>query len=110
MIDNRKIDKEYTDNITNTLNISGRLNHYPNQMSGGQQQRVAIARALANNPNILLCDEPTGNLDEKSSQEVIKMLLLLREKFNKTIIIVTHSMDIANQCDRMIKILDGNLV
>jgi putative ABC transport system ATP-binding protein len=109
MIDYRKVDKQYIESITDTLNISDRLTHYPNQMSGGQQQRVAIARALANNPSILLCDEPTGNLDEKSSQEVLNMLLLLRKKFNKTIIIVTHSMEIANQCDRMVKILDGNI-
>ena len=107
MIDNRKIDEQYINNITNILNISNRLKHYPNQMSGGQQQRVAIARALANNPDILLCDEPTGNLDKKSSQEVINMLLLLRQNFNKTIIIVTHSIEIANQCDRTIQIYDG---
>lgn len=110
MIDNRKIDEQYINNITDILNISNRLKHYPNQMSGGQQQRVAIARALANNPKILLCDEPTGNLDKKSSQEVINMLLLLRKNFNKTIIIVTHSTDIANQCDRIIQISDGNII
>lgn len=107
MIDNRKIDEQYINNITDILNISNRLKHYPNQMSGGQQQRVAIARALANNPDILLCDEPTGNLDKKSSQEVINMLLLLRQSFNKTIIIVTHSIEIANQCDRTVQISDG---
>lgn len=110
MIDNRKIDEQYINNITNILNISNRLKHYPNQMSGGQQQRVAIARALANNPDILLCDEPTGNLDKKSSQEVINMLLLLRQNFNKTIIIVTHSIEIANQCDRTVQISDGNII
>ena len=110
MIDNRKIDEQYINNITNILNISNRLKHYPNQMSGGQQQRVAIARALANNPDILLCDEPTGNLDKKSSQEIINMLLLLRQNFNKTIIIVTHSIEIANQCDRTVQISDGNII
>ena len=110
MIDNRKIDEQYINNITNILNISNRLKHYPNQMSGGQQQRVAIARALANNPDILLCDEPTGNLDKKSSQEVINMLLLLRQNFNKTIIIVTHSIEIANQCDRTVQISYGNII
>jgi len=109
IIDNRKIDKDAIKNITDILNISDRLTHYPNQISGGQQQRVAIARALANNPNIILCDEPTGNLDKKSSQEVINMLLLLKKEFHKTIIIVTHSIEIANQCDRIVKISDGNI-
>lgn len=96
--------------ITNRLGISDRLKHYPSQLSGGQQQRVAIARALINNPKVILCDEPTGNLDEKSGVEVIKLLTELNQNNNHTIIIITHDPDIASRCQRVIEISDGEIM
>ena len=110
LMDKQSVDESRISEITETLGISDRLSHLPSQMSGGQQQRVAIARALANNPDVLLCDEPTGNLDEKSGHEVIERLKVSREKFGKTIIIVTHDISIAKQADRMIHIIDGSIV
>lgn len=96
--------------IVKRLGISDRIKHYPSQLSGGQQQRVAIARALVNNPKVLLCDEPTGNLDEKSGNEVMEMLTELNKRDNHTIIIVTHNPEIAEKCDRVIQILNGGIV
>lgn len=95
--------------VAQSLGISERLSHYPAQLSGGQQQRVAIARALINNPQILLCDEPTGNLDEKSGNEVIQLLSELNAKEKRTILIVTHNPDIAKMCSREIVISDGKI-
>lgn len=95
--------------IAKSLGISERLHHYPSQLSGGQQQRVAIARALINNPQILLCDEPTGNLDEKSGDEVMELLSELNCKEKRTILIVTHNPDIAKLCSRKIVISDGKI-
>lgn len=95
--------------IAKYLGISERLHHYPSQLSGGQQQREAIARALINNPQILLCDEPTGNLDEKSGNEVMKLLSELNCKEKRTILIVTHNPDIAKLCGRKIVISDGKI-
>lgn len=95
--------------IAESLGISERLHHYPSQLSGGQQQRVAIARALINNPQILLCDEPTGNLDEKSGNEVMELLSELNRKEKRTILIVTHNPDIAKLCGRKIVISDGKI-
>lgn len=96
--------------IVENLGISERLNHYPSQLSGGQQQRVAIARAMINDPEVLLCDEPTGNLDEKSGKEVMDLLLKMNREQNKTILIVTHDPEIAAQCGRIIEISDGEIV
>lgn len=110
LLDNRKIDTSYINELVELLGISDRLSHYPSQMSGGQQQRVAIARALSNNPEILLCDEPTGNLDEESGNNVIEMLCKAQRKFGKTVIVVTHDNDIANRADRIIRIADGIIV
>ena len=96
--------------IVDELGISERVNHYPSQLSGGQQQRVAIARAMINDPDVLLCDEPTGNLDEKSGKEVMDLLLKMNREQNKTILIVTHDPEIAAQCGRTIEISDGEIV
>lgn len=107
LVKNKAVD---FDDITNRLGISDRLKHYPSQLSGGQQQRVAIARALINNPKVILCDEPTGNLDEKSGVEVIKLLTELNQNSNHTIIIITHDPDIASRCQRVIEISDGEIM
>jgi putative ABC transport system ATP-binding protein len=95
MIDKKKTDDTYFRSLTKALGIDARLGHYPNQLSGGQQQRVAIARALINKPKVLLCDEPTGNLDSKSGQEVLHLLRTMQHEMGQTIIMVTHSGDIA---------------
>ena len=92
------------------VGLGDQLNKRPNQMSGGQMQRVAIARALVNDPEILLCDEPTGNLDERSGQEVMDLLLKMTHEQGKTILIVTHDPEIAAQCQRKIEISDGEIV
>lgn len=110
VLDNRKIDRSYIHELAALLGISERLSHFPSQMSGGQQQRTAIARAMANNPEIILCDEPTGNLDEKSGNNVIDMLTEMQKRFDKTVIIVTHDINIAKRADRIIKISDGKIV
>lgn len=96
--------------LANRLGIEDRLAHYPSMLSGGQQQRVAIARALINDPDILLCDEPTGNLDSQAAQEVMALLSGLSRDDKKTVIIVTHDAEIASQCDCIIRIADGQIV
>lgn len=96
--------------LAKQLGLTDRLKYYPSQLSGGQQQRAAIARALINNPDVLLCDEPTGNLDQKTGDDVMELLLQLNKTENRTVIIVTHDMQVANQCDRIIKISDGKIV
>ena len=93
--------------IIDGLEHAERIDHYPAQLSGGQQQRVAIARALINDPEVLLCDEPTGNLDEKSGKEVMELLLKMNKEQGKTILIVTHDREVAAQCSRVIEISDG---
>lgn len=110
MLDNIKADKSYFTQLTQTLGISERLSHYPSQLSGGQQQRVAIARALINKPKVLLCDEPTGNLDEKSRKEVISLLKKLQIEYGQTIIMVTHDMNIAKSADSIVRIEDGTII
>ena len=95
--------------ITDRLGISDRLRHYPSELSGGQQQRAAIARALINDPDVLLCDEPTGNLDARSGEEVMRLLTELNREYGKTVIIVTHDADVAAQCGRIIEIADGEI-
>ena len=96
--------------LYSALDINDRVKHYPAELSGGQQQRAAIARALINNPDVILCDEPTGNLDKKSGEEVMNLLKKLNEEQNKTVIIVTHDSEIAAQCSRTIEISDGKTV
>lgn len=110
MLDNVNEDRVYFKQLTEILSISERLSHYPSQLSGGQQQRVAIARALINKPKVILCDEPTGNLDKKSGNEVIQLLRKLQLEYGQTIIMVTHDSDIASSADRIIRIEDGEIV
>ncbi len=109
MILHKKPEKSYVDALCQKLGIAERLKHYPSQLSGGQQQRTAIVRALINDPDILLCDEPTGNLDAKSGGEVMELLEDLCREMKKTIIIVTHDTNIANRCDRIVTISDGRI-
>lgn len=108
-LDNRKVDKEYINDLMDLLGISDRKNHLPNQLSGGQQQRVAIARALSSKPSIILADEPTGNLDTKTTEEVMELLKASIKKYNQTLIMITHNENIAKKADRIISIVDGNL-
>ncbi|MFQ9674432.1 MAG: ABC transporter ATP-binding protein, partial [Clostridium paraputrificum] len=108
-LDGVKIDKEYVDSIINTLGLSEKLTNMPNNLSGGQQQRVAIARALATKPSIILADEPTGNLDSKTSMDVIGLLKTTSKKFNQTMIMITHNEEIAQLADRIIRIEDGKV-
>ena len=96
--------------IVDGLGLTERVNHYPSQLSGGQQQRVAIARAMINDPEVLLCDEPTGNLDENSGREVMELLIKMNKEQGKTILIVTHNPEIAAQCGRTIEISDGAII
>ena len=106
----KKVDKEYFKDLVKTLGISDRLNHLPSELSGGQQQRVAIARALINKPAIILADEPTGNLDSKMSQEVVGLLRYSAQKYNQTIVMITHNEDISQLAHRTIRIEDGKIV
>ena len=92
------------------MGLSGRLNHKPSELSGGEQQRVAIARALINNPSVLFADEPSGNLDSKTKEEIHNLFFQLREKYGQTIIIVTHDPDLAKMCDRSLYMVDGQFV
>ena len=103
-------DKDYIDSIIETLGIRSKLNNLPNNLSGGQQQRVAIARALASKPAIILADEPTGNLDSKTSQDVLGLLKVTGQKFAQTIVMITHNEEIAQLADRIIRIEDGKIV
>ena len=109
-IDNKKIDEKYVDNIINILGLKDKINKFPNELSGGQQQRVAIARALANKPEIIFADEPTGNLDTKTTNEVMNLLKKCVNEFGQTLIMITHNNDIAQMADKVITIKDGNVV
>lgn len=110
MIDGKKPDMTDFEGLTKKLGIADRLTHYPAELSGGQQQRVAIARALMLKPEVLLCDEPTGNLDSASSQEVLSLLHRMQAEEGQTIIMVTHDPEIAGQADRVVRIEDGSIV
>ncbi|OPJ64166.1 ABC transporter ATP-binding protein [Clostridium oryzae] len=101
--------KSYTEELMKILSIDDRRNHFPNQLSGGQQQRVAIARALINKPAIILADEPTGNLDSQTEEEVLKLLKESQKKYHQTVIMITHNEDNAKYADRIIKIQDGRI-
>ena len=110
LLDGRKVDKEYLNELINILGLEKRLNHLPNELSGGEQQRVSIGRALMNRPAILLADEPTGNLDSKSSKEIVELLKLSNKKYNQTIIMITHDNSLALNADRIITIKDGRII
>lgn len=109
-LDGTKVDKERLDKVLNSFGIINRRKHLPNQLSGGQQQRTSIARALINNPALLLADEPTGNLDSKSTEDIISILKMSNKTFNQTIIMITHDMEVAKEADRIITIQDGKIV
>ena len=108
-LDGSKPDQDYIKEIVQLIGLKDRLNSMPNQLSGGQQQRVAIARALAAKPAILLADEPTGNLDSRTSQDVLSLLKTTGEKFHQTMVIITHNEEIAQMADETIRIEDGNI-
>ena len=109
-LDGKKPDKDHIDNVIETLGIESKKNVLPSKLSGGQQQRVAIARALASKPAIILADEPTGNLDSKTSQDVLGLLKTTGKKFNQTIVMITHDDEIAQMADRTIRIEDGKVM
>ena len=109
-LDGGQPDQAYMDQIVETLGLGSKLQNLPNNLSGGQQQRVAIARALAAKPAIILADEPTGNLDSKTSQDVMSLLKVTSQRFSQTIVMITHSEEIAQMADRIIRIEDGRIV
>ena len=109
-LDGKKVDESFVNDIIKTLGIENKIHNLPNTLSGGQQQRVAIARALVTRPDILFADEPTGNLDSKTEQEVLGLLKVTSKKFNQTIVMITHNEQIAQMADRIIRIEDGKIV
>lgn len=109
-LDGGNLDKTYIDQIVQTLGLDNKLENLPNTLSGGQQQRVAIARALAAKPAIILADEPTGNLDSRTSQDVMGLLKITSERFSQTIVMITHNEELAQMADRTIRIEDGRIV
>jgi putative ABC transport system ATP-binding protein len=109
-LDNREINKKRLDELIKTLGLENRRTHLPNELSGGQQQRTSIGRAMITNPAIILADEPTGNLDSKSSDEIVELLKKSNRDYKQTIIMITHNMEIAKVADRIIKIEDGRIV
>ena len=109
-LDGCEIDKKRLQEMLKTLGLENRKTHLLNQLSGGQQQRVSIGRAMINNPAIMLADEPTGNLDSKASEEIIALLKLSNKKFNQTVIIITHDLEIAKEAERVITIEDGKII
>lgn len=110
LLDYQKPDKKYLEELLTVLNLKERRNHLPSQLSGGQQQRVAIGRALITRPSLILADEPTGNLDSKTSQDVLNLLKVTGQKFAQTILMITHNEEIAQMADRIIRIEDGRIV
>ena len=109
-LDNKSVDEKYLNDLLKTLSLENRKNHLPNELSGGQQQRVSIGRAIINNPALVLADEPTGNLDSKASDEIISLLKKSNQKYNQTIIVITHDLEIANEANRIITIEDGKII
>ncbi|WP_461812154.1 ABC transporter ATP-binding protein [Faecalimonas sp.] len=109
-LDGKRVEKEKMEEMLSILNLTNRKEYLPNQLSGGQQQRVSIGRALINHPAIVLADEPTGNLDSKSSREIIDLLKMTNRKYNQTILLITHDEKIALEADRIITIADGKMI
>ncbi|MBU5591926.1 ABC transporter ATP-binding protein [Clostridium sp. MSJ-4] len=109
LLDGRKPDKRYSEELLDILDIKERRNHLPSELSGGQQQRVSIGRALSNKPSIVLADEPTGNLDSKNSKEIIELLRYSAKKYNQTLVLITHDLNIAKMANRIITIEDGEI-
>ena len=109
-LDNREVDKETLKELLELLGLENRKNHLPNELSGGQQQRTSIGRALITNPTIVLADEPTGNLDSKASDEIVRLLKKTNKELKQTIVMITHNMEIAKEADRIIKLEDGKIV
>ncbi|MBR3535595.1 MAG: ABC transporter ATP-binding protein [Oscillospiraceae bacterium] len=110
LMDGRKPDKEHLEKVLDMLGLKERRNHLPSQMSGGQQQRVSIGRAMFSSPQVILADEPTGNLDSRSSAEIMELFRSSNREMNQTIIIITHDLNIAEQCDRIIVFSDGKII
>jgi predicted ABC transporter, ATPase component len=108
-LDGQKADEAYLNEIAETMGIADRLSHYPHQLSGGQQQRVAIARAMISKPAVILADEPTGNLDSASGNEILSLLKTAIKKYDQTLILITHDMTVAEKADRIITIKDGKI-
>lgn len=109
LLDDKKVDQEYFDEILSILGIKDKLNRFPRELSGGEQQRVAIARSLITRPAIVLADEPTGNLDRKNSEDIISLFKLVNQSLNSTIMIITHDEKVANACNKVYKMVDGRL-
>lgn len=109
-LDGKRVEKDYVEEIVSTLGLSEKLSNLPSALSGGQQQRVAIARALASKPAVLLADEPTGNLDSRTSQDVLGLLKMTGDQFHQTIVMITHNEEIAQLADRILRIEDGRIV
>ena len=109
-LDGGKVDQSYVNQVIEALGLEQKLQNLPSQLSGGQQQRVAIARALATKPAIILADEPTGNLDSKTSQDVLSLMKVTGQKFAQTMVMITHNEEIAQMADRIVRIEDGRIV
>ena len=109
-LDGNKVDENRLNELLKSLGLENRRKHLPNELSGGQQQRVSIGRAMINNPAIILADEPTGNLDSKSSEEIVELLKMTNKKYKQTIIMITHNTEIANEADRVLTIEDGKII
>lgn len=110
LLDNDKVDEVYLNEIIKMLGLEDRRRHLPSELSGGQQQRVSIGRALLNKPSIILADEPTGNLDSKNSKEVVELLKYTAKKYNQTLVLITHDINIASTADRIVTIRDGQII
>ncbi|WP_455093415.1 ABC transporter ATP-binding protein [Parvimonas micra] len=108
-LDGKEENKDYIDNLIKEIGLEDQVNKFPNELSGGQQQRVAIARALSNKPSIIFADEPTGNLDSKTTYEVMALLKRIIKKYNTTLIMITHNLEIADEADRIITVSDGKI-